>query len=672
MTAGRRVMIYVQTASLAAGLTLRAATGAAAEDEVVIEPIEVEAAPIRAAEEAAPTAFVSTIDLAERQEELETPADVLGESVGVRVRRFGGLGAFSTVSIRGADANQVQFYLDGIPLSQAQNEVVNLANLPLYSLERIDVYRGTVPIGFGGLGGGGVVNLVTKPAPSEPESEVSVNYGSYDTRRVTASHGRRSGEWELLAHATYLGSEGDFSFHNSKGTEHNPNDDFDATRRNNAFDSVAGLAKAVRPIGADLRLEAAQEVFYKDQEVPGGELQTTDATLEELRSLTYLRVTRPPAGDRAWEAAASVFGVYQQQNFRATQGADFPRQDTHNQTGLVGASTTGSHYGLPLQVVSWFHELTHEIFSPFNETSDPERSPDQTRLRLTLALQDEIALLGERVLLVPTIKVHHVRDTFSAEDVTGQPAGEPGTVDRGLYSPAIGVEVRPLPWLSLRGNAGRFERPPSFSELFGNSGVTKPNPELKPETSFNRDVGFVVSAGRLGRVDGLRLEYAYFDNEVEDLIGFRQVRPNQFEAQNFDEVRLSGHEIAFEGSAFQRVRLAANYTRLDSDNRSEEPSQRGNDLPLSPRDEAYLRCELLARWVSPYYEYNYTSRSFLDPANLRQVGSRTVHNLGVTFTPIDALQLNFEAVNLTDNDVRDLTDFPLPGRSFFGGARYRF
>ena len=48
-----------------------------------------------------------------------TLADLLSSAVGVQVKRYGGLGSFSTVSIRGSTAEQVVVYLDGVPLNQA-------------------------------------------------------------------------------------------------------------------------------------------------------------------------------------------------------------------------------------------------------------------------------------------------------------------------------------------------------------------------------------------------------------------------------------------------------------------------------------------------------------------------------------------------------------------------
>ena len=55
----------------------------------------------------------------------------------------------------------MSIYLDGIPLTQAQYGVVSLSDLPLQSLDRIEVYRGSAPISFHNPGAG-VVHMVTR------------------------------------------------------------------------------------------------------------------------------------------------------------------------------------------------------------------------------------------------------------------------------------------------------------------------------------------------------------------------------------------------------------------------------------------------------------------------------------------------------------------------------
>lgn len=62
----------------------------------------------------------------------------------------------------GSSADQVSIYLDGILLNTASSGAVNLADLPLDNVEKIEVYRGTSPAKFAASGIGGVVNIVTK------------------------------------------------------------------------------------------------------------------------------------------------------------------------------------------------------------------------------------------------------------------------------------------------------------------------------------------------------------------------------------------------------------------------------------------------------------------------------------------------------------------------------
>src|SRR5262245_5208948 len=132
----------------------------------------------------APTAFASVIDARAAPTSVETLADALEDSVGVQVRRFGGLGDFTTVSVRGFSPRQVQVYLDGVPLSRADNETVDLSDLPLDATERVEVYRGTTPLRFAQAAPGGVINVVTRRPGSAPVTAASASYGSFETRKV--------------------------------------------------------------------------------------------------------------------------------------------------------------------------------------------------------------------------------------------------------------------------------------------------------------------------------------------------------------------------------------------------------------------------------------------------------------------------------------------------------
>lgn len=642
--------------------------------EETLATIEVVAEPITDVEQSAPTAFATVIDPAEHREPVETLSEALAETVGVQVRRFGGLGAFSTLSIRGSSSNQIRIHLDGIPLSRARNETVNLADLPFDSLERIEVFRGTTPARFGVGAIGGVVNLVTREPSAEPATELALSYGSFDTRKLVASHSRRLGELDLLGFATYLGSEGDFSFLDDNGTEQNRADDFETTRRNNAFDSVEALLKAGYSIAPDLRLDFTSETFFKDQGVPGpgnrNRLGRT-ASLSELRTLHYLRGTASGLLSGTAELSTTIFGIFQRQEFsdpRDEVGGG--RQDRRDDTVSFGTTLIASWVPVNGHSFEWLVEGSYELVNPEIRIPPTERSPDQSRLQVAVAGQDQVSFFDGRLLLVPTLRFQHLRDRFSSSlDAFLRPSGPQQTTERDLWSPSLGLAGSLTPWLTLKGNIGRFARAPNLSELFGTTGNVAGSIDLVTEKGLNRDLGFMLSLQPWGWMDRLQLEYAYFNNDFEDLIVLVNFAQGRFKPVNIGAARVRGHELSLATRWIDHLSFDLNYTHQDSENRGNEASSRGRQLPLQPADELYLRISGFHRAGKIYYELSHVGGNFLDRANFDAVPSREIHTLGLTVTPFDWMAITFEARNLTDNQIRDVGKFPLPGRSFFGTVR---
>src|SRR5262245_15325531 len=85
---------------------------------------------LSAARRRQPTAFVTDLTAGRASRAIESLSEILAEAAGVHIQQYGGLGAFSTVSIRGAPAGQVSVFLDGVPLTSAAHGVVNLSDLP--------------------------------------------------------------------------------------------------------------------------------------------------------------------------------------------------------------------------------------------------------------------------------------------------------------------------------------------------------------------------------------------------------------------------------------------------------------------------------------------------------------------------------------------------------------
>jgi vitamin B12 transporter len=352
------------------------------------------------------------------------------------------------------------------------------------------------------------------------------------------------------------------------------------------------------------------------------------------------------------------------------------RQDRRDDTSLFGSYLTGTYYVVPSNAVAWFAELSHEQFSGSNAAArppQPKTEPNQTRLSASLALQDQAAFFAERLILVPTLRYAHLSDRLSPVDrATKRPSGQPVTSECDLLSPSFGALVRVQPWLSLKGNIGRFERAPNFTELFYHGGNIQGRGDLQTEKGVNRDIGLVATYDRLAWLSDLNLEYVYFNNHVDNLIALVQLTANDFVTRNVGSAQISGHELSFDTKALDHLGLTLNYTHQDAENQSDNPNERGKKLPGRPADELYTRLEAFNGLGKIYYELNFVSGNFTDAVNFNPLPSRAVHNFGIAAYVGTWLVLGFEADNVTDNQISDVGGFPLPGRSFFGTVKVRF
>lgn len=114
-------------------------------------------------------------------------ANVLDRVSGVRVRESGGLGSNFQFSLNGFTGRQVRFFIDGIPMDNFGSSF-QLNNIPVNLADRIEVYKGVVPIWLGADALGGAVNIVTNPNRRN-YLDVSYSYGSFNTHRSTVNVG---------------------------------------------------------------------------------------------------------------------------------------------------------------------------------------------------------------------------------------------------------------------------------------------------------------------------------------------------------------------------------------------------------------------------------------------------------------------------------------------------
>jgi outer membrane cobalamin receptor len=136
---------------------------------------------LRAVKEQAYT--VTAIDATRLHNTTRDINQVLNHSTGVKVREEGGLGSNYSFSLNGFTGKQVKFFLDGMPMDNFGSSL-SLNNLPINMAERIEIYKGVVPVFLGSDALGGAVNVVTNQKIKK-YLDASYSIGSFNTHRVS-------------------------------------------------------------------------------------------------------------------------------------------------------------------------------------------------------------------------------------------------------------------------------------------------------------------------------------------------------------------------------------------------------------------------------------------------------------------------------------------------------
>ena len=94
----------------------------------------------------------------------------------------------------GFTGKHIKIFIDGVP-QEGVGSSFGLNNIPVNYAERIEVYKGVVPVGFGTDAIGGVINIITKKNRNKWFLDASYSYGSFNTHKSYVNFGQtfRSG-----------------------------------------------------------------------------------------------------------------------------------------------------------------------------------------------------------------------------------------------------------------------------------------------------------------------------------------------------------------------------------------------------------------------------------------------------------------------------------------------
>jgi iron complex outermembrane recepter protein len=635
------------------------AVGVAAHDTLVVRGSPV-------ADPVFPTAS-ATVTVVEIDRERPAPelADLLEQVAGLQIRRYGGLGAPVLPSLRGSASGQISVLVDGLPLADAQDGAIDLSSLPLDRYERVEVYRGHVPSRFGGAGGAGAVNLVTRRGVQADDASWLQWAGSHGEAGMRLEGGH--GGVHAILHARR--ADNGFGFRNHNQTFANPHDDYDDTRRNAWLREGGALLTGQRSLSG-WRTHMAVGIYRRDAGRPGpvGGFESPQADLRLDRIDWRLSVTDPreavsldldarrgderlrdEQGDVGWDPPGVTTSRSDHLGGRLTWRFDADLAADVVCSGRIGGEWRRQRFG-------WRHA----------DLVDPRRTRETTGAFAGA----NVFLLGPGFTLSPSLRWQRLEDDFPP-----LPAW-PGLPETPLAAPH--VQEHPSPALALAWDARpgrlRFEahwarsfRAPTWVELFGYRGGVDGNRELKPEQIESRDLTVYWR-----RSDDLRLRLAWFESDVTDGILWTPNSQYTSRADNHGRLHTTGLEAEIVLDAGRLGRGWGNVTIQDTEDRGDDPIYAGHDLPYLPDLEASLGWEVEAGAWTWGARWQHESASFRDRYNTDtdRIPARSLYNLSATHvwrgdTALggDRTGLTCEVLNLTDNDVYDVEGYPLPGRT---------
>jgi len=600
-------------------------------------------------------------------------AQVIEKEAGIQVRQSGGIGTFSSVSLRGSTSEQVMIYLDGVLLNDASGGGVDLSNISLSDVAAIEIYRGSAPIQFGKASIGGVVNIRTLRSKGGVNGNVSVGYGSFDTFKGSAFLNHKPGSWDYLFSAEFLDTENDFEYKNTKGTLWNPDDDRWEDRQNAQIQQINLLGKVGWDVGDTVRASLVNQWFEKDQGIAAWNNSPDNETyLDTRRDITTLKFTLDDLTALHLNTATRLDLSWMEEEYKDLKGqVGLGQSHTRNTTLRYGVNTY-AEWLTDNNTLALIADLRHETYEPEDLTGQ-HIGHDSDRTLFILGLEDSLFLFDGRLSLTPGLRFTHIDNKLKGETSDFGVELEAVDSDESYWSPQIGIRYRAFDWLTLKTNLARYVREPSFFELFGDRGFFISNLDLKAEEGVNWDVGaeaeWMFSEAILERI---AVNVAYFRSDVDDLITRVYDARGIGRSENISSSVVSGVEASVSIRFLNYFTLSGNMTLQDTENGSDIEAFDGKELP-GRYGASYLARLEARRWgFKATAEYLADKEMYYDTANLLEAEDKEEINLGLSYLFKDRLRIGVEARNIQNNYSEDFYRYPLPGRSYFVSLKYMF
>lgn len=652
-------------------------------------------------EEAMP---VTVIDLSNIRGTVSSVQDILIKTVGVTIRSSGGVGSSSRLSVRGLEGKRIGFFIDELPLSE-QTDYIDINDIPVDMIDRIEIYKGVVPARFGGSSLGGAVNIVIREYP-EKYADLSYGLESFNTHKLQAVFKRNLKEKGLTfgIGGSYTTADNNYTFESPyrKGLY--------ITRNHDKYQKilVGGSFKAHKWWFDEVEVEPVVVKTYK--EIQGIEYDIREAhsrslmaglatklkkdnffleglNFDMLNGLVFTQMNFIDKATRRYEWDGSSYPT--PSRYGGEAGYNFPSDSDDKKFSFV--NKTNLEY-----LINEQHSLN------FNTVLSIAKGTPKDELK-RLSLGKQINFDSHMLSWVSGLTYdYRTPDDRFLNSLTARyylytihtqraPLFVPGQYDIDLSKSSFGINdalrYRFLPSFMGKLSVGYDVRIPSENELLGDGIGIIPSENLLPERNTSVNLGCLFDL--VGKhPTNAQIELNFFYMHLKDMIRYTAGLIGA-QYQNFGEMRTMGIEFEAKADILPSLYTYVNTTYQDlRDIRDYEPAStipnptKGKRMPNIPYLMGNIGLEFhrenlfggSGQNTRLFLDYAFVEEYFYDfemtQLDKRRIPRSTTIDLGFEHSFLNnKLFISGKIRNLTDQKVLSEFNRPLPGIN--GGIKLR-
>jgi len=675
------------------GITLAAQEDTSQEKAILMKEVVVTATRDREEVRKVP-ANVSVITEEEiKRSGATTVVEVLDKLESIQFRSYSGNATQAVIDVRGFGGDnpfgKTLIMLDGRRLNRPDMSSINWMQIPINTIERIEVVRGPGSVLYGDAAIGGVVNIITKKGEGAPKFNASVIAGSYGL------HNERVGVTGAVDKFTYaLTGENNFSFgYRERSKTSSQGAGFDVGYNASDLFSVnlgASFNKTAYQMPGALTKEQMEQ--NRRQYQPATPANWAGAAPDDDGSDKYTNVNL---------GMTSHFGSWGQMDVNFLYGRKDLQTNMPSWAFNSFSDTSADTYGITPKYIlakdifgfknkvivglDYYHEPYTKEFFTSRERTTKTAWADLTKDSLGLYVRDEFSILKSLILSVgyrserASIEGSHTDVFMPANSFTDKEKTYKAEAYEAGLTWLVGAKSK------IFAKYATVFRIPFLDEVASFNGFGGPSflMDLEKEKGVSMEVGTEFTP-----IENLKIGVTLFRIDMEDEIQYVYVTPWTGYNQNVGKSRHDGAEISLSYLWEKRARIYGNFTYHVAT--VEDGPYNKKEMTLTPNRMANAGVEIYLPWnltLRPEVRYvgdAYLSQDFDN--NAEKLEAVTLYNLYLSYRPsFGKLKVTaFIGVeNLTDEKYESFgsdnaswggvnTYYPMPGITYKGGISFEF